>query len=73
MVCRGADELTLRSGEEGTQRAFIGATNVGVDEELRLVDEDWHASCQAIFRGVDGEKWERLYHKYVELHQAVNL
>ena len=29
MVREGADELTLRRGEEGTQHIFINTTNVG--------------------------------------------
>ena len=31
------------------------------------VDEDWHV-CQAICKGIEGQEWERLYCKYVEMH-----
>ena len=34
------------------------------------MDEDWHAICQAMYKGVEGEEWERMYHNYKELHQA---
>ena len=37
------------------------------------MDEDWHAIYQAIFRGIEGEEWERFCYNYVELHKAVNI
>ena len=37
------------------------------------MDEDWHAGCQAISKGVEGAEWEKLYCKFVEMNQAVNL
>ena len=38
-----------------------------------LVDEDWHAICQAIFKGTEGEEWERMYYKFFEIHKVVNI
>ena len=38
---------------------------------LPLVDEDWHAICQAIFQGVERSEWEDMYYNSEELHQAV--
>ena len=37
-----------------------------------LADEDWHATCQAIFKRVEGAERETMYHKD-KLHQADNL
>ena len=34
-----------------------------------LVDKDWHAICQAIFRGVEEAAKENLYHKFVEMNK----
>ena len=34
------------------------------------MDEDWHAVCQAIFYGIEGQEWEHMYHKYVEIGKA---
>ena len=65
----GADELTLRGVEEGTQRTFVG-TNVG--RRRPLVDEDWHAVCPAICKGTEGEDCQRLFCKYAEMNKAVN-
>ena len=36
-----------------------------------LVDEEWHAICQAIFEGVEGAEWGTMCYKYQELHKAV--
>ena len=51
----GADEPTLRREETGMLRTVVDTTNVG-DSRRRppLVDEDWHANCQAIYKGVEG-------------------
>ena len=57
--------LTLRTEQEGMLRTFICRWR------LPLVDECWHAICQAIFQGVEGSEWETMYYKYKELHQAV--
>ena len=48
VVREGADELTLRA-EEGMLRTIIDPADVGDNRWWPpLVDEDWHASCQAI-------------------------
>ena len=44
-----------------------------VDGAPPLLDEVSNASCQALFKGIESEEWEKLYHKYVELNRAVNL
>ena len=65
------DELTLRRGEECTQRAFINSdkkVEAGRGEPP-LVNEEWHAICQAINRGVEGAERE----KFIEMNQEVNV
>ena len=37
------------------------------------VDEDWHAVCQAIYKGIERAEWEKLYNMLVEMHKAVNV
>ena len=67
-----AGELTLRAHEEGVLRTFIDPANVGNKRwGPPLVDEDWHAFCLAISEGVEGPEWEAVYHRYKDLHQAV--
>ena len=71
VVQEGADELTLRAEEEGMLRTFIDTTNVG-DKRWKSphVDENWHATCQAIFQGVEGSDWETMYYNW-KLPEAV--
>ena len=38
-----------------------------------LVDTDWHAFCQALFQGIEGEDWVELYDSYKEMSRAVGL
>ena len=72
-VRKGTEVLTLRRGEEGTLRIFIDTTNV-VHGGWRppLVHEDWHAICQAVYRGTEGDEWVKPYSKNVEKGKAVN-
>ena len=55
----------------------IDATRVGagrpplVDEGCRAVG--CHAVGQAIYKGVEGAEWERMYHQFVEMNRAVNV
>ena len=71
VVREGADELTLR-GEEGVRRTFIDTTNVQDQRRVPpLVDVGWHACCQAMFQGIEGQGWEAMRYHHKELHQAV--
>ena len=35
-----------------------------------LVYADWHALCQAIYAGIEGEEWEELYFHCREMSKA---
>ena len=35
--------------------------------------EDWHSVCQAIYKGGEGAEWKKLYHKFADMNQAVNV
>ena len=39
--------------------------------EPPLVDADWHAFCQAIYKGIERKEWEDKYDHCRELSQAV--
>ena len=74
VVREGAEEMTLKRDEEGMLRTFVNTTNVKDSEwKPTLVNEDWHAVFQAIYKGVNGLEWETMYYKYEKLHEAVNL
>ena len=34
------------------------------------MDADWHAFCQAIYRGIEGQEWEELYFHNREMNKA---
>ena len=38
---------------------------------LPLVDCDWHAFCQALYKGIEGEDWRELFDAYKERSIAV--
>ena len=67
----GADELTLRADELETLRAFINTDHNKFDRwGPPLVDADWHALCQAIHQGIEGQEWEELYCHNREMSKA---
>ena len=68
---READELTLRADEVGTLRAFINTDHIEFERwGPPLVDADWHAFCQTIYKGIEGEEWEELYCHYREMSKT---
>ena len=38
-----------------------------------LVDADWYAFCQALYKGIEGEAWEEMYYSYKEMRRAVGV
>ena len=55
----------------GTQRAFINTEHVEFERwGPLLVDADWHAFCQAMFKGIEGKEWEELYCHFREMSRA---
>ena len=52
------DELTLRAEEVGTWKSCTNVDHIAKGRwGLPLVDADWHASCQALYKGIEGEDW----------------
>ena len=56
-------------------RTFINTTNVGLAGRghRSFVDDDWHAICVVVYKGVEGAEWESLYCKFVEMNKEVNV
>ena len=63
----GADDLTLRAEEVNTLKACITGENRW---EPPLVDADWHAFCQANYKGIERSGWEELYFHYRWMSKA---
>ena len=58
-VRKNSDELTLRAEEVGTWKSCIIVDHIAKERYgLPLVDYDWHAFCQALYKGIEGEGWE---------------
>ena len=36
-----------------------------------LVDADWYAFCQALYKGIEGEDCEEMFYSYKEMSRAV--
>ena len=71
VIREGAGELTLRAEEVGSLRTFIDTTHVELERwGPPLVDADWHASCQVLYKGIEGQGWEALYDHCKELYRA---
>ena len=74
VVRENSDELKLRAEEVETPKALVNVDHV---EEERwcplLVDADWCAFCQALYKGIEGEDWEELYVSYKEMSMAVGV
>ena len=58
-IREGPEELTLRAEEVGSQKSCINVDHTAEDRwRPPLVDADWHAFCQAIYKGFEGSEWE---------------
>ena len=56
------EESTLRTEEVGSKKSCINVDHIEQDRwRAPLVDADWHAFCQAIYKGNEGKDWEELY------------
>ena len=72
MVRESPDELTLRAEEVRTSKALVNVSRIEQEIwSLPLVDADWYAFCQALYKGIEGEYWEEMYESYNEISRAV--
>ena len=57
-IREGPEELTPRAEEVGSQKACINVDHIAEDRwGPPLVDADWHAFCQAIYKRIEGSQW----------------
>ena len=67
-----SSHTAMRAHEEGVLRTFIDTTKVDAQRwRPPLVDADWHAFCQAIFQGIEGQEWEAMRYHHKDLHLGV--
>ena len=52
-------EFTLRAEEVWTSKACMDVNHIEPERwGPHLVDADWYAFCQALYKGIEGEDWE---------------
>ena len=68
------DELTLRAEEVDTPKAYIDVNHIKPERwSLSLVDADWYAFCQALYKGIEGKDWEEMNDSCKVLSKAVGV
>ena len=74
MVWDGPGELTLRAEEVRTWKSYVNVDHIAKERcGPPLVDYDWHAFCQALFQGIEGNDWKEMYESYKEMRRAVGV
>ena len=74
LVRESPGELKLRAEEVALRsRVSMSITLQRSDGGPPLVDADWHAFCQAIYKGIEGEDWAGLYDWYREMSRAAGV
>ena len=73
IVRESPDELTLRAEEVETSKALINVDHIEQERwSPPLVDADWYAFCQALYKGIEGEDREEMFESlYKEKTRAV--
>ena len=68
------DELTLRAEEVNTSKAYIDVDHIEAERwGPHLVDTDWYAFCQALYKGIEGKDWEEMYDSYKVMSRAMGV
>ena len=76
-VQEGCQEVTVRKSHQEQKEVGTLKAYVNVDHKKKmgspLVGHDWHAFCQALYKGIEGEDWEEMYFSYKEMSRAVEM
>ena len=68
------EELTVRADEVGSLKSCINVDHIAEDRcGPPLVDADWYAFCQAIYKDTEGSDWGKLYDYYTEMSRAAGV
>ena len=74
IVRESPDELTLGAEEVHTSKALINVNHVEPERwSPPVVDADWYAFCQALYRGIKGEDLQEMYDCYKEMRRSVEV
>ena len=68
------DELPLEAEEVGTWKTYTNVDHIAKERwGPLLVDADWHAFCQALCKGIEGEDWGELYDACKEMSRVMGV
>ena len=71
IVRKNSDEVTLRAEEVGTSKGLVNVNHIEPERwSPLLVDADWYAFCQALYKGIEGEDWEDMYFPFKEMRRT---
>ena len=71
-VRESPDQLTLTAEEVGTWKSYTNVHHIAKERwGPPLVDADWHAFCQALYKDIEGEDWGELHDAYKDTSRAV--
>ena len=74
IVRENPDELTLKPEEVVTSKAFKDVKHIEPERwGPPLVDADWHAFCQALYKGIEGENRDDMYDTYKAMSKVLGL
>ena len=74
LIREGPEDLTPRAADVNTLKSCINVGHIAQDRwGPPLVDADWHAFCQAIYKGNEGKDWEELYDHHKEMSRATGV
>ena len=73
-VRESPDELTLRAEEVNTSNVLTDVNHIEPERWGRLlVDADWYAFCQALYKGYEGKDWEEMCDSYKVMSKTVGV
>ena len=65
-------ELAQRAEEVNTWKALIDVKHIKLERwGPLLVDADWYAFFQALYKGTEGKDWKEMYDSYKEMSEAL--
>ena len=74
IVSESPNVWTLWAEEVNTSKALINVDHIEPGRwSPLLVDADWYAFCQALYKGIGGEDWEEMYDSHKEMSKVLGV
>ena len=72
-VREDSDELTLRAEEVGTLKTYINVNHIEKERWCLPLGITTAMTCQALFKGIEGEDWAEMYEAFKDMSRAVEV